>query len=91
VLTIGRALIALGLATALWGIAASIVGGRRHDPRWTASGRRAVYVLAVLLLAAFVLLESAFLRSDFSVAVVARHSSTTTPAFYRATAIWSSQ
>jgi cytochrome c-type biogenesis protein CcmF len=91
VLTIGRALIALGLATALYGIAASIIGGRRRDPRWTASGRRAVYVLAVLLLAAFALLESAFLRSDFSVAVVARHSSTTTPAFYRATAIWSSQ
>ena len=40
---------------------------------------------------AFVVLEAAFLRSDFSFELVATHSSTTTPAFYRATAAWSSQ
>ena len=40
---------------------------------------------------AFVILEVAFLRSDFSFNVVARHSSTTTPTFYHATAAWSSQ
>ena len=38
-----------------------------------------------------VVLEAAFLRSDFSFALVTSHSSTTTPAFYRATAVWSSQ
>ena len=37
------------------------------------------------------ILQAAFLRSDFSFALVATHSSTTTPAFYRATAVWSSQ
>ena len=37
------------------------------------------------------MLEIAFLRSDFSFELVATHSSTTTPAFYRATAVWSSQ
>ena len=42
-------------------------------------------------LVAFVILEAAFLRSDFSFALVASHSSTTTPTFYRATAVWSSQ
>src|SRR4051812_48288646 len=47
--------------------------------------------MALCLLAAFAILESAFLRSDFSSYLVATHSSTTTPAFYRATAIWSSQ
>src|SRR4051794_41509242 len=47
--------------------------------------------MALCLLAAFALLESAFLRSDFSSYLVATHSSTTTPTFYRATAIWSSQ
>ena len=36
-------------------------------------------------------LEIAFLRSDFSFEVVATHSSTTTPPFYRPTAMWSSQ
>ena len=40
---------------------------------------------------AFVLLETAFVRSDFDFAVVASHSSTTTPLFYRLTAMWSSQ
>src|SRR4051812_33077877 len=47
--------------------------------------------MAVCLLAAFAILEAAFLRSDFSSNLVATHSSTTTPTFYRATAIWSSQ
>src|SRR5437764_2983553 len=40
---------------------------------------------------AFVLLEAAFLRSDFSYNVVAAHSSTTTPTFYKLAAAWSSQ
>src|SRR4051794_41981669 len=40
---------------------------------------------------AFLLLEIAFVRSDFAFAVVASHSSTTTPLFYRLTAMWSSQ
>jgi cytochrome c-type biogenesis protein CcmF len=44
-----------------------------------------------VLALAFVILEAAFLRSDFSYSVVASHSSTTTPAFYKATAAWSSQ
>jgi cytochrome c-type biogenesis protein CcmF len=38
-----------------------------------------------------VLLEIAFLRNDFHFALVADHSSTTTPTFYRLTAMWSSQ
>jgi cytochrome c-type biogenesis protein CcmF len=50
-----------------------------------------VFALAGVLTVAFVVLEAAFLRSDFSLDVVASHSSTTTPVFYRATAVWSSQ
>src|SRR4051794_27291718 len=38
-----------------------------------------------------VVVEAAFARSDFSFRVVASHSSTTTPALYRLTALWSSQ
>ena len=38
-----------------------------------------------------VILQSAFVRSDFGFALVASHSSTTTPLFYRLTAVWSSQ
>ena len=67
---------------------------RRARParrEWVDSGRRSVYALAGLMAIAFVILEVAFLRSDFSFNVVAEHSSTTTPTFYKLTAAWSSQ
>src|SRR5690349_9580646 len=88
---IGRALLILGLAVALYGIGASIYGARTGRREWVESGRRSVYALAGLMTAAFALLESAFLRSDFTFNVVAGHSSTTTPTFYKAAAAWSSQ
>src|SRR4051812_49825572 len=44
-----------------------------------------------MLVAAMAILQAAFVRSDFSFALVASHSSTTTPLFYRITAVWSSQ
>ena len=40
---------------------------------------------------AFAILEDAFYRNDFSFNVVAEHSSTTTPTFYKLAAAWSSQ
>ncbi|HEY2637662.1 MAG TPA: heme lyase CcmF/NrfE family subunit, partial [Solirubrobacteraceae bacterium] len=93
--TLGRALLILALATSLYGIAASVRGARLGadgaGAPWVASGRRAVWTMAGLLVAAFAILEAAFLRSDFSFSLVASHSSTTTPLFYRATAAWSSQ
>src|SRR5947208_12680081 len=88
---IGRALLILGLMVTVYGIGASLYGARTHRPEWIASGRRAVYALAGLMTAAFAILEAAFLRSDFSYNVVAAHSSTTTPVFYKAAAAWSSQ
>jgi cytochrome c-type biogenesis protein CcmF len=92
VLLAGRALLILALAIALYGIAASLYGARAPERRaWVASGRRAVYALAGTVAVCFVLLESAYLRSDFSFALVAQNSSTTTPTFYKATAMWSSQ
>src|SRR6202040_1219033 len=55
------------------------------------SGRRAVYALAGILTIAFAVLELAFLRNDFAFNTVADTSSRTTPTFYRAAAVWSSQ
>ena len=37
------------------------------------------------------ILESAYLRTDFSFCLVAQNSSTDTPTFYKLTAMWSSQ
>jgi cytochrome c-type biogenesis protein CcmF len=88
---LGRGLTFLALAVAIYGAGAALYGARTHRRDWMDSGRRAVYALAVLTTAAFAVLEIAFLRSDFSFAVVQSHSSTTTPAFYRAAAAWSSQ
>jgi cytochrome c-type biogenesis protein CcmF len=91
VLVAGKACLILSLACCLYGIAASIHGARSRRREWVDSGRRAVYGLAGTTAVAFVILEAAFLRSDFTFALVVGHSSTTTPAFYRATAMWSSQ
>jgi cytochrome c-type biogenesis protein CcmF len=91
VLNLGRAALILALLIAAYGIAASLYGARSGRRQWVRSGRRAVYALAAVLTVAFVVLEAAFLRSDFSLAVVASHSSTTTPTFYKAAAMWSSQ
>jgi cytochrome c-type biogenesis protein CcmF len=88
---IGRALLILALGVAVYGILASIYGGRRRRQEWVDSGRRSVYALAALATAAFAILEDAFWRNDFSFNVVADHSSTTTPAFYKLAAAWSSQ
>ena len=90
-LVAGKACLILALATCLYGIGASLYGARTGRREFVDSGRRAVYALAGTVAFAFVILEAAFLRSDFSFALVASHSSTTTPAFYRATAVWSSQ
>nr|MDQ5808369.1 cytochrome c biogenesis protein CcsA [Actinomycetota bacterium] len=89
--TLGRALILLALAVALYGIVAALVGARRDRRDLVDSARRAVYALAALTTGAFLLLEAAFLRDDFTWHVVANHSSTTTPLFYKITAVWSSQ
>lgn len=89
--TVGRALLILALVVALYGVAASIYGAIRGRDEWIASGRRSVYAIAALVTGAFAILEIAFLRSDFSFATVASHSSTTTPTFYKGAAAWSSQ
>jgi cytochrome c-type biogenesis protein CcmF len=91
VLTLGRASLVLALAIALVGIASSIYGARARRPEWVAVGRTSMYGLFGVLTVTMLVLEAAFLRSDFSFKLVASHSSTTTPTFYKLTALWSSQ
>jgi cytochrome c-type biogenesis protein CcmF len=91
VISAGPALLALALALEGYGIGASAFGARTRRPQWVESGRRATYALTGVLTLTFAILVVAFLRSDFRLAVVAEHSSTTTPAFYRAAAAWSAQ
>src|ERR1700712_6047212 len=88
---LGRGLTFLAFAVAVYGVLAALYGGIPHKREGVTSARRAVYALAALTTGAFVVLELAFLRSDFSFSVVQSHSSTTTPTFYKAAAAWSSQ
>src|SRR5689334_13995145 len=88
---VGRTLLIIALLIAGYGVFASLYGARTARPEWVDSGRRAVYALAGVTTIAWIILEAAFLRSDFSFNVVASHSSTTTPTFYKLTAPWSSQ
>src|SRR3954464_7165042 len=88
---LGRACLILALVACAYGIGAAVHAVRTGRREWADSARRSVYALAGVLTIAFVVLEAAFLRSDFSFAVVQSHSSTTTPTFYKAAAAWSSQ
>ncbi|HEX5979561.1 MAG TPA: cytochrome c biogenesis protein CcsA, partial [Thermoleophilaceae bacterium] len=88
---LGSACLTVALLTALYAIGASIYGAVSGRRQWVTSGRRAIYCTAALCVVAFAILESAFLRSDFSYKLVAEGSSTDTPTFYKVTAVWATQ
>jgi cytochrome c-type biogenesis protein CcmF len=88
---LGRISLLLALLVCAYGIFASIYGVRTGRVEFSESGRRSVYALAIVLTVAFAVLELAFLRDDFAFNTVADTSSRTTPTFYRAAAVWSSQ
>ncbi len=90
-MTVGRVCLVVGFGLSLYAVYAALYGVRSANREWVASARRAIYALAALMALAFVVLEVAYVNSDFSFALVANNSSTTTPLFYRLTAVWSSQ
>jgi cytochrome c-type biogenesis protein CcmF len=87
----GRVLLILCLLSSVYGLGASVYGARSGQSEWVDSGRRAMYSVLGMSAIAFVILDVAFISSDFSYNIVASGSSTTTPFFYRAAAIWSTQ
>jgi cytochrome c-type biogenesis protein CcmF len=89
--SVGSAALLVALLTAVYAAVAALYGGRSGRREFVVSARRAIYALAGLLGGAMVLLEIAYLRSDFSFKLVAENSSTDTPTFYKLTAMWSSQ
>jgi cytochrome c-type biogenesis protein CcmF len=89
--SLGTACLVVGLAAALYAAVAALYGARSGRREFVVSARRALYCLAGLLLLAFVVLEAAYVRSDFSYVLVQQNSSTDTPTFYKLTAMWSSQ
>ena len=88
---LGRATLLLALAVSAYGIGAALYGVRRNRPEWADSAAARSTRSPSILTVAFVVLEAAFLRNDFSFNTVAQTSSSTTPTFYRGAAVWSSQ
>src|SRR5256714_10698625 len=88
---LGSACLIVAFVVALYALGAAIVGAGGGDRRVVDSSRRAVYGLCALLTICVIVIEAAFARTDLSLNVVADHSSTTTPTFYKFTAMWSSQ
>jgi cytochrome c-type biogenesis protein CcmF len=87
----GHVLLILALLCAIYGFCASLYGARTGERVWVDSARRSMYALCGIAATAFVILDIAFVASDFSYNVVASGSSTTTPFFYRVAAVWSTQ
>lgn len=90
-MTFGRVCILAAFGLAIYAATAGTYAATSGRRDWAASARRAIYALTGLAIAAFVTLEIAYLSSNFAFALVAQNSSTTTPLFYKLTAIWSSQ
>lgn len=90
-MTFGRACILTAFAVALYVVAAGWYGASTGRREWSVSARRGMYVIAALAIASFITLEIAYVTSDFSFSLVSLNSSTTTPLFYKLTAVWSSQ
>src|SRR5919198_631034 len=89
--TVGFACLLVGLLTALYAAGASVYGAQSGERQFVVSSRYAFYCLAGLMVFAAAILESAYVRNDFSYSLVAQNSSTDTPTFYKLTAMWSSQ
>ena len=87
----GRVLLILALLVPSTGSARRCTARAPAAAPWVDSGRRAMYALCGMAAIAFVILDVAFLASDFSYNIVASGSSTTTPFFYRAAAVWATQ
>ena len=84
---LGSAALICALITAVYATGAALAGVRTGRPALVVSARRAILCVAGLTTLCVVLLEVAYVRSDFSVALVAKNSSTDTPLFYRLTAM----
>ncbi len=86
---VGKVLLALAFFVAASSAIVAVVW--RHDDARVTLARRGVYTVFGLLLACIVIIEISFATNDFSLNIVAEHSSNETPMFYKLAAMWSSQ
>jgi cytochrome c-type biogenesis protein CcmF len=86
---LGPFALGLGLALALYGLVASVLGVKRSQPALIESARTAAYSLFAVVLAANAGMLAAILSNDFSIRYVAENSSRETPTFFKVLSLWS--
>jgi cytochrome c-type biogenesis protein CcmF len=85
---LGLFLASLALVGALAQAGLGLAGGHRNDPRLMAAASATAQVVAIAMIVALGLLIAAFVRSDFSLAVVANNSHTDKPLLYKVAGTW---
>jgi cytochrome c-type biogenesis protein CcmF len=85
---LGLFLAVLALVGALGQAGFGLFGGHKDDPRLIAASRATAQIVAIAIAAAMALLIAAFVRSDFSLAVVANNSHTDKPLLYKIAGAW---
>jgi cytochrome c-type biogenesis protein CcmF len=87
--SVGHVLLGLAFFVAATSAITAVVW--RHDDARVTLARRGVYAVFFLLLVCVVMIEISMATNDFSLNIVAEHSSIETPMFYKLAAMWSSQ
>jgi cytochrome c-type biogenesis protein CcmF len=86
---LGLFALALALALALYGLAASVAGVRRRSAAMIESARTSAYSLLAAVAVANAAMMAAILANDFSIRYVAENSSRETPLFFKVLSLWS--
>src|SRR5262245_28426947 len=89
--TVGSAALYLVFALAAYAAGAAVLSTRRRDRRLMQSASHALLTAFVVTLVAVAALVVSLARHDFSIAVVAQHTSRELPWQYTLTALWASQ
>jgi len=90
--TLGAIALTVALVVAVYSMVAAFVGARRRIPELANSARNGVYVFAGLVTLAVIAILYLLVTRDFSIELVANHTSRDLPIFpYTVTALWSGQ
>jgi cytochrome c-type biogenesis protein CcmF len=89
--TVGTVALYVVFALAVYATGAAVLAGRRRDRRLMQSVSNALVAAFVAVVVAVAALEYAIVSHDFSVAVVADHTSRQLPLPYLITSLWASQ
>lgn len=85
---LGHFALILSLAVALFQMSVPMIGAARGWPAWMESARPAALAQFGLIGIAFAALTTAFISSDFSVALVYENSHSMKPMLYKITGVW---